>query len=90
MTLATRLVIVMATSLAALFFVGSLGLWRLHQAEQRSEYVEVNIIPSISELYDAKAEIIDFGRLDYRHLLRTDSEAALKSEVQHPDSYKVL
>ncbi|WP_144140773.1 methyl-accepting chemotaxis protein [Paraburkholderia sp. BCC1884] len=69
MTLSRRLVITLSIALLAMIAVGGVGLWRLNQAQQRFEYVQANIIPSIKELDDAKVDITGFGKLNYRHLL---------------------
>ena len=50
MTISRRLILTLSVALLALIFVGGLGLWRLNQAQQRFEYVQVNILPSIKEL----------------------------------------
>jgi methyl-accepting chemotaxis protein len=72
MTLSRRLLLILSVALAALIFVGGLGLWRLNQAQQRFEYVQTNLIPSVKELDDAKSDVQGYARLQYRYLLSTD------------------
>jgi len=72
MTLSRRLLLTLSVALVALLFVGGIGLWRLNQAQQRFEYVQVNILPSIQELDGIKHDVGAFSRLDYRYLLSTD------------------
>ena len=62
MTLSKRLILTLSVALLALIVVGSVGLWRLSQAQQRFEYVQANILPSIRELDDAKHDVGGFGR----------------------------
>jgi CHASE3 domain sensor protein len=83
MTLSRRLLLTVSVALLALIFVGSIGLWRLNQAQQRFEYVQANIIPSIKELEDAKSDIEDYARLDYRYLLNADEagRATVEADV---------
>lgn len=73
MTITKRLVIMLSVALLALIFVGSFGLWRLNQAQQRFDYVQVNIIPSIAELTAAKDDLGNLRRMNYRYLIITDS-----------------
>lgn len=72
MTLSRRLLLILSVALAALIFVGGLGLWRLNQAQQRFEYVQTNLLPSVKELDDAKSDVQGYARLQYRYLLSTD------------------
>jgi len=82
MTISRRLVLTLSIALLALIFVGSIGLWRLNQAQQRFEYVQVNIIPSVKELDDTNYDAVSYARLDYRYLLSTDDagRAAIQQE----------
>ena len=73
MTIRKRLIFTLGVALLALIAVGGTGLWRLNQAQQRFEYVQVNIIPSIKELNDAKDDVSDLRRLAYVYLLSPDS-----------------
>jgi methyl-accepting chemotaxis protein len=98
MTLSRRLLITLAVAFLALIFVGSLGLWRLNQAQQRFEYVQQNIIPSIQELNEVKVDIEGYARLNYRYLLGTSdsNRVAIEQEVDllskslygHMDAYE--
>jgi methyl-accepting chemotaxis protein len=80
-TISKRLILVLATALAALLFVGSLGLWRLHEAQQRFEYVQANILPSVKELARIKFEASVFGRLNFRYLMSPSSEKATVAQA---------
>ena len=98
MTISKRLILTLSVALLALIFVGSIGLWRLNQAQQRFEYVQVNILPSIKELDDAKEDAGGFARLNYQYLLSTDDagraaaqqkfDALNKSLDQHIATYQ--
>lgn len=90
MTMKKRLIFTLGVALLALILAGGFGLWRLSQAQQRFEFVQVNIIPSIKELDNATNDVSNLRRLTYRHLLSTDSvakalvEKDIASLVQHP------
>ncbi len=87
MSISQRLILVLATAFTALVFVGGIGLWRLHEAQQRFEYVQTDTLPSIKELGAIKLDASGFGRLDYRYLISTDSasKAAVKQEADALD-----
>ncbi|CAB3805853.1 methyl-accepting chemotaxis protein [Pararobbsia alpina] len=87
MTLSRRLLLTLSIALVALLLVGSLGLWRLNQAQQRFKYVQVNIIPSIKDLEDAKSDIGGYVRLNYQYVLSTDDagRAAIEQAINALD-----
>jgi len=88
MTIKKRLIFTLAVALLALIFVGGTGLWRLSQAQQRFEFVQVNIIPSIKELDDAKNDVSNLKHLSFRYLLTTDSasKAAIEQAITDLDN----
>src|ERR1700738_782992 len=99
MTLSRRLLLTITIALIALLFVGGLGLWRLNQAQQRFEYVQSNIIPSVKELTDSERNIGTIRRLAALELsisgdsaARTANEQAMAeanaSLVQHLATYE--
>ncbi|PLZ02910.1 methyl-accepting chemotaxis protein [Burkholderia sp. WAC0059] len=69
MTISRRLILTLTIALLALLIVGSIGLWRLNQAEQRFEYVQSNVIPSTKILSDVRYEIGDIRRLIFREIM---------------------
>jgi methyl-accepting chemotaxis protein len=82
MTLSRRLIFTLSVAMLALLLVGGAGLWWLNKAQQRFEYVQVDIIPSIEELFEAKADISNYGRLNYRHLLgKEDAHKAANEQA---------
>ena len=87
MTISKRLVVTLAVALLAMLFVGSVGLWRLNQAQQRFEYVQANILPSIVELFGAENDVSEIRRLDYRHLMSSDGgdKAAIERKLADLD-----
>ena len=80
MTISKRLILLLVTALAAMIFVGSVGLWRLNEAQQRFAYVQANILPSIKELTDIRFDASVFGRLNLRYLVASATE---KTVVQN-------
>jgi methyl-accepting chemotaxis protein len=87
MTIRKRLIFTLGVALLALILVGSFGLWRLNQAQQRFELVQTNIIPSTKELNDANVDTSSLRRLSYRHLISVDSanRASLEKEMTKLD-----
>jgi methyl-accepting chemotaxis protein len=79
-TISKRLIFVLTTALATLVFVGSVGLWRLNQAQQRFEYVQENILPGIRDLATMKFFANNFGRLN---LLFLAAPPAARAAVEH-------
>jgi len=69
MTITKRLILTLAVALIALVFVGSYGLWQLSRSQQRFEFMQTNVTPSIAELVSANNDLSDMRRLSYRHLI---------------------
>jgi methyl-accepting chemotaxis protein len=84
MTLSRNLLLTLSVALLALVFVGALGIWRLNQAQQRFEYVQINIIPRIAELIGARGDATSLRQLSYRHLLIADSAGKTAVEQAMP------
>jgi hypothetical protein len=55
MTLSKRLILTPPVAHPALIVVGSVGLGRLNQAQQRFEYVQAHIVPSIKNLDESSS-----------------------------------
>ncbi|MGF6505813.1 methyl-accepting chemotaxis protein [Paraburkholderia sp. 32] len=72
MTLSRRLLLTLSITLLALILVGCTGLWWIYLAQQRFEYVQENILPSITELNEVKLEASDLARLSARYFLVAD------------------
>jgi len=79
----------LATALAALILVGSIGVWRLAEAQRRFEYIQANILPSVKELANIKYDTSVFGRLNLRYLLSDDSAKA-NVQKESDDADKAL
>jgi methyl-accepting chemotaxis protein len=90
MTLSRRLLFTLFVALLALVFVGSLGLWRLYQAQQRFEKVQTNIIPSINELGEIRADIAGYSRLSYQYILSDGDAGRAAAEVDGDALDKVV
>jgi methyl-accepting chemotaxis protein len=75
-TISKRLIFVLATALTTLVFVGSVGLWRLNEAQQRFEYVQTNVLPGIEALASIKFWSDRFGRINVWYLAGPDSVRA--------------
>ena len=85
MTISRRLILTLGITLLSLVFVGSVGLWRLNQTQQRFEYVQVNIIPSITELYKAKGDLGNIRPLAYKYVISADSASKASIEQRMAD-----
>jgi len=90
MTISKRLILTLTVVLLALFFVGGVSVWRLKQAQQRFEYVQLNIIPNVAELNAIKDDLSTLWRLTYQYLISTDSASENAVEQQMTDLDKVL
>ena len=82
MTIRKRLIFTLGVALLALLVVGGFGLWRLHQAQQRFELVQTNIIPSTKELNDAKDNVSSLRRLAYMYLVSADKATRDSTEQE--------
>jgi methyl-accepting chemotaxis protein len=90
MTISRRLILTLAVALLALIFVGSIGLWRLNQAQHRFEYVQSNIIPGVKELEDAKYDFGTYARSGFSYLLSTDAAGRAEDAQQIDALDKVM
>jgi len=97
MTITKRLIMTLAVALLALVFVGSYGLWQLSRSQQRFDFIQSNVTPSIAELVAANNDLSDMRRLSYRHLvvdtgMKTDVEKSItdseKAFEQHLNTYE--
>jgi Four helix bundle sensory module for signal transduction len=73
MTISRRLIIALTIAVLASIVVGLDGLWSLNQAQQRFEYVQTNIIPSVAELIGARGDASNLTQLSFQHLITADS-----------------
>ena len=73
MTISKRLILMLTVVLIALLFVGSVAFWNLRGAQQRLQYLQGNLIPSMHELTDARDNIGEIRRLVLRELLSSDN-----------------
>jgi hypothetical protein len=90
MTLSRRLLLSLSVALTALIFVGGIGLWRLYEAQQRFEYVQNNIIPSIRELDEARIDGDGYLRLDFQYLLSTDGPERVAAQQEMDNLSKII
>ena len=79
MTITKRLILTLAVALIALVFVGCYGLWQMSRSQQRFEFMQTHVTPSIAELVAANNDLSDMRRLSYRHLI---VEVAQKADVE--------
>jgi hypothetical protein len=73
MTISRHLIIALTIAVLASIVVGLDGLWSLNQAQQRFEYVETNIIPSVAELIGARGDASNLTQLSFQLLITADS-----------------
>jgi len=59
MNISKRLITTLSIAMLALAFVGAYGVIALSQSQQRFEYIQVNTLPSIKELAQAKDNLTD-------------------------------
>ncbi|MRD74168.1 HAMP domain-containing protein [Rhodocyclus tenuis] len=90
MSITQRLVLTLLLALAALVGVGSGGLWQLYSAQQRVEYVETNIMPSLTVLDDAMLTFASLRVAAYQHALVSDHDGKHRLEAEIAASEKSI
>ncbi|MGI4861053.1 MAG: methyl-accepting chemotaxis protein [Janthinobacterium lividum] len=74
MTITRRVLVLLSVAIAALIFVGALGIRALGKAQDRFEYVQVNTLPSIIALTDIRRDFFKLRVLSLRELIVTTDE----------------
>lgn len=87
MKLTQRLIVTLGAALLALIIVGGLGIWQLRQANARFDYVQVNTLPSVQVLFDARSKLTASRVGTYQMALAVDAahRAEITQEVQDTD-----
>jgi methyl-accepting chemotaxis protein len=87
MKLTQRLIVTLGAALLALIIVGGLGIWQLRQANARFDYVQVNTLPSVQVLFEARSKLTASRVGTYQMALAVDAahRAEITQEVQDAD-----
>lgn len=72
MKIVSKIIAIIISSSLALALVGSLGVWKINEAEKRFDYFTDNILPSIHILNDSKNDIWQVRVLFWKHLAEPD------------------
>lgn len=93
MNISKRLITTLSIAMLALAFVGAYGVTQLFESQQRFEYIQINTLPSIKELAQAKDNLADIRILVLQLLDNADvsqnsqAEQALAAADQQFDQH---
>ncbi|UGA37834.1 MCP four helix bundle domain-containing protein [Chromobacterium haemolyticum] len=90
MNISQRLMLTMMVAMLALIGVGSYGLWQLHSANERFDYLKVNTFPSIKALDQGLQALTKVRVAAYRHGIAVDAKRKAEAEAQIAESDKAL
>ncbi len=80
MTIAKRLLLIIATAIAALVLVSGIGISRLLQSNARAEAIATNVVPSIVELDNASIAYLRLRANTLQFLAAHDAKAAAEEQ----------
>ncbi len=80
MSIRNKIMLLLAVALLALVAVGGIGLWQLRGAQERFQYVEENIFPSLKLLQGAERDVFDLRIMIHKHLIDADPEQKQEDE----------
>jgi len=88
MNISKRLITTLSIAMLALAFVGAYGVIALFQSQQRFEYIQINTLPSIKELAQAKDNLADIRILVLQLLDNADVSQNSQAEQALADADK--
>jgi methyl-accepting chemotaxis protein len=80
MSIRNKIMLLLAAALLALVVVGGIGLWQLRGAQERFQYVEENVFPSLKLLQAAERDVFDLRIMIHKHLIDVDPEQKQEDE----------
>ncbi|HTJ93127.1 MAG TPA: MCP four helix bundle domain-containing protein, partial [Pararobbsia sp.] len=88
MSISKRLIMTLAVALLALTFIAGIGMLNLTQAQQRFEYVQSHIMPSVTTLAEFRDSVNNSRRLAYRTLVGAyaGNEGAIEKGIPDQDA----
>src|SRR5947209_4328117 len=88
MSITRRLLLTLSITLLTLLFVGGYGLWELQHSQQRFQYVQDKIFPSIKALRDARSAMAQGRILSFLHASSYEEErkAVYMKEIAASDA----
>ena len=87
MSIRKKIMVLLGLALLALVTVGGIGLWQLHGAQARFQFVEDNIFPSIKLLQAAERNAADLRIMTHKHLIDSDPEQKTEDEKLIREKY---
>jgi methyl-accepting chemotaxis protein len=87
MSIRKKIMVLLGLALLALVTVGGIGLWQLHGAQERFQFVEDNIFPSIKLLQAAERNASDLRIMTHKHLIDIDPEQKAEDEKLIREKY---
>ncbi|WP_440030194.1 methyl-accepting chemotaxis protein [Chromobacterium amazonense] len=90
MNISQRLMLTIILAMLALIGVGGYGLWQLHSANERFDYLKVNTFPSIKALDQGVLALTTMRVATYRHGIAADAKSQADAEAQISQSDKDL
>lgn len=88
MTISKKLLITLCLAMAALISVGTFGIWKLSQSQDRFQYVMANSLPSFSDVNQAKDALATIRVSVRAMLLESNQEAKDKNIAAIGTAYK--
>ncbi len=80
MSIRKKIMVLLGLALLTLVTVGGIGLWQLHGAQARFQYVEDNVYPSLKLLQTAECDVFDLRIMIHKHLIDGDPEQKQEDE----------
>ncbi|KMN77990.1 methyl-accepting chemotaxis protein [Chromobacterium alkanivorans] len=90
MNISQRLMLTLMVAMLALIGVGSYGLWQLHSANERFNYLKNNTFPSIQALDKGLLALTKMRVAAYRHGIAADAKSKTDAETQISEGDKAL
>jgi methyl-accepting chemotaxis protein len=90
MSIRKKIMFLLGVALLALVAVGGIGLWQLHGAQARFQFVEDNIFPSIKLLQEAERDVSDLRIMTHKHLIDGDPEQKAEDEKLIREKYQAF
>ena len=90
MTIRNKIILLLGAALLALAAVAVIGLWQLHGAQGRFQYVADNIFPSLKLLQAAERDVSDLRIMTHKHLIDVDPDQKEADEKRIRELYQAF
>lgn len=82
MTIAQRLILLIATAVLGLASLAGMGLWQMNRVFDAADYAQVNTVPSLDVLDDIATHVADLRVLTWKHIAIDDQKVKAEQEQQ--------